>query len=82
MPLGAALVVVTVTVRVTAAAPLSAAEDGDTLQVVPAGAPLHARLTVPEKLLMGVSVSVYVVLLPAFTFCDEGDDVIEKSRTF
>ena len=47
------------------------------LPVTPDDSPDTPKFTVPVKPLSGVTVTVYEVLLPAVTVCEDGDRVTE-----
>ena len=47
------------------------------LPVAPDGSPDTPKFTVPLKPLSGVTETVYEVLLPATTVCDDGDILTE-----
>lgn len=61
---------VTVTVDVTASTPSSVMLDGESEQVVSAGAPVHVRFTVCVELSTGVTVTVKVMVFPRETLVD------------
>ena len=68
-----------VTVRVDVPVAGSVIDVGLKDPVAPAGAPVTARPTVPPNPLSGVTVTVYVVLLPRTTTCLVGAALTEKS---
>lgn len=68
VPVGVVLVVVTVSVELPEVSGV-----GLNVPVAPAGSPLTVRSTDPVKPPVGVTVAVYVVLLPCVTDCDAGD---------
>ena len=61
---------VTVTVDVTASSPSSVMLDGESEQVVSAGAPVQVRFTVCVELSTGVTVTVKVMVLPRETLVE------------
>ena len=75
LPVGVVLAVVTVIVE----EPEVVTDGGVKLAVAPAGNPLALKVTVPVNPPVGVTVTVYVVLLPWSTGCDAGVAEIEKS---
>jgi hypothetical protein len=72
-------VVAVVTVAVLVMVPLSETEVGEMVQLPAGGAPEQLSATVPVKPLIGVTLIVYVVDLPAVRVCVEGDADTEKS---
>src|ERR1700742_1398936 len=74
-------VVVTETVAVAAALPLTITLDGDTEQAGPAGDTLHVSVTLPLKPPLPARESGYVAVLPAVTVAvpPPDPDPIEKS---
>ena len=71
-------VVATFTTTGTAAFPISMADDGDTEQVVPSGAPLQARVTVPLNA-VGTICRLNVAVCPALIVVDDVPAVSVKS---
>jgi hypothetical protein len=66
-------VVVKVTVAFAESLPSSATDDGETVHVAPAGAPLQFHITVPTKPEAGVAVIVKLVCCPAVSVALVGD---------
>lgn|SRR5581483_2421838 len=77
VPAAVPLVVFTVSVDV----PAGVTDAGLNDAVAPAGRPPIDKFTVLLKPLMLPTVTVYVVLFPAVTVCEDGDAEIEKSET-
>ena len=73
------LVVLVVVVTVIVVDPAVVTDDGLKLELAPVGNPLALKVTVPVKPLIGETVTVYVVLSPRLTVCEEGVAEIEKS---
>ena len=73
LPMAVPVVVLTVSV----VDPEPVTELGLKLPVAPDGSPDTPKFTVPLKPLIGVTVTVYEVLLPTTTVCEDGDIVTE-----
>jgi hypothetical protein len=78
VPAGVAVVVLTVRVELPEPPVI---DEGTKLALAPVGNPLTLRLTVSVKPPLGVIVAVYEVPLPAWTVCEAGVAVMEKSPT-
>ena len=79
-PVGVFLPVATVSVELVAGGRFT--DVGLSMQVDLGGQPLTVRPTVPINPFAGVTVTVYVVLLPCLTDRDEGEAEIPKSGAF